>query len=225
MTIDFRLAKPTDTDAIASVRYATWPDESIDREAIQSTLMQNDFVTVVAFDDQQIVGYLSCFPTMRPDNILYWEHDQLAVHPDYRRRGIARDLIARAYDIGFVRGNDQHRAWIQINNSGSQAAFRATDFQTDQCVYSLYICLEPAPATRNLSAQAHLISVQTLSYGGYWLEGDVQPSDFAAARAWISPPERRLVGMMIPVKRDDLLTAAQAADYIEIEHFHRWWRA
>lgn len=225
MTIDFRLASPTDSNAIAAVRHATWPDERVDLVAIQTTLQQDHFATTVAVDDQQIVGYLSCFPTMHPGHIVYWEHDQLAVHPNYRRHGIGRTLIALAYETGFVQGNDHHRAWIQINNIGSQAAFRANDFQTDQRIYSLYICLESAPATRKLSPQTHLIPVQTLSYSGYWLEGDVQPADFATARAWISPPERRLVGMMIPASRTDLLTAAKAAMYIEIEHFHRWWRA
>lgn len=225
MTIDYRLANPNDAVPLAEVRHATWPDEATDLATVENTLLSEHHATIVATSDDRVVGYLCCFLTTRHSNITYWEHDQLAVHPDFRRQGLARELIARAYEIGFVRGNDQHRAWIHATNIPSQGAFQANGFQTDMNPYRLYICQQPQLGTYRLSAHADLIPVQTLSYQGYWLEGDVHPDDFWAARTYLAHPHTHLVGMMIPANRGDLVIAAQAAAFAEIATFHRWWRA
>lgn len=223
MNIDFRLTTPADAEGIGDVKIATWPDDGMDVAMIQAAFAAPQHATIVAIADTHIVGYLNCF-MVESHGVQRWEHDELAVHPDYRRRGIAYELINRAYAIGCNNGHTLHHAWIQVDNVASQASFRRAGFKSVGNHHWLHICWEGAASDSNMSSTDHLLRVNTFAYAGYWLEGNVIPTDFAATRQYLLPAEIGLVGMMIPVERDDLVAAAQANGFHAINHFQQWQR-
>ncbi|PJF44611.1 MAG: hypothetical protein CUN55_03025 [Phototrophicales bacterium] len=224
MKIDYRVATLQDAKGIYEVQQATWPKEITSSQNVQNILLSEQHVIIVAAMEKHIVGYISCFATTR-QTATYWEHDQLAVHPNFRGKGIGYELITRAYDIGCIKGVDRHRAWIQINNIASQRVFSKHEFHTNIQLYQLFVCKESLSTASATSLHGTLIPVQTLSYSGYWLEGTVSPNDFIAARHILSSHSKHIVGMMIPCHKHELIEAAKNANYQSIDFYHQWWRA
>ncbi len=71
----------------------------------------------------QIVGNLSLIPFFRGGKWRYLIAN-VAVHPDYRRRGIARHLTQRALD--HIRDHAVPEAWLQVRDD-NQAAYNLYD--------------------------------------------------------------------------------------------------
>lgn len=69
--------------------------------------------TVVALEGGRVVGY--CTP----------RHDDLTVHPEYRRRGHGRRLVPAALEIERGRGHDELRLHVPLHLPGSIAFARA----------------------------------------------------------------------------------------------------
>lgn len=68
--------------------------------------------------DNRILGNLSLIPIFKSGYWLYMIAN-VAVHPDYRRRGIARDLTMRA--IEHVREHKVPSAWLQVRDDNVPA--------------------------------------------------------------------------------------------------------
>jgi mycothiol synthase len=69
--------------------------------------------TVVALEGERVVGY--CTP----------RHDDLTVHPQFRRRGHGRRLVPAAVEIERSRGHDELRLHVPLHLPGSIAFARA----------------------------------------------------------------------------------------------------
>jgi ribosomal protein S18 acetylase RimI-like enzyme len=69
-------------------------------------------------EDEQIVGNLSLIPLYRRGKIIYLIAN-VAVHPDYRRRGIARSLTEAALD--HLRQRSVDGAWLQVRDDNPVA--------------------------------------------------------------------------------------------------------
>ena len=69
-------------------------------------------------EDGRIVGNLSLIPMMRSGKLFYWIAN-VAVHPDYRRRGIARQLTLKA--LAHLRERDIHSTWLQVRSDNPPA--------------------------------------------------------------------------------------------------------
>ena len=61
----------------------------------------------------RIVGNLSLIPFVRRGHVVYLIAN-VAVHPDYRRRGIARQLTQTALD--YLRQRGVSSAWLQVRD-------------------------------------------------------------------------------------------------------------
>lgn len=59
------------------------------REAIKGELGKADAVCLIAVEDGRVIGFLAFEQVLDEGSII-----EVAVHPDYRRRGIARQMIA-----------------------------------------------------------------------------------------------------------------------------------
>ena len=68
--------------------------------------------------DNHIVGNLTLLPYKRQDQWIYMIVN-VAVHPDYRRKGIARNLTLRGLD--HIRDHKVNSAWLQVRVDNPQA--------------------------------------------------------------------------------------------------------
>jgi mycothiol synthase len=73
--------------------------------------------TVVALEDGRVVGY--CTP----------HHDDLTVHPAFRRRGHARRLVPAAIELARERGHDELQLYVPSHLPASQAFAAALGFR------------------------------------------------------------------------------------------------
>ena len=69
-------------------------------------------------EDRRVVGNLSLIPLYRPGKVFYLIAN-VAVHPDFRRRGIGRQLTQAALDHLRQRGVDS--AWLQVRDDNPVA--------------------------------------------------------------------------------------------------------
>lgn len=78
-------------------------------------------------EDQQVVGNVSLIPYQRSGKRVYLIAN-VAVHPDFRRRGIARQLTLKA--IEFARQRKAPAVWLHVReeNSGAYALYRQLGF-------------------------------------------------------------------------------------------------
>lgn len=78
-------------------------------------------------EEGRVVGNLSIFPFQTPHGVEYLIAN-VAVHPDFRRRGIARLLTERALD--YIRERGGHRAWLNVrqDNLAAVSLYRQLGF-------------------------------------------------------------------------------------------------
>lgn len=99
--------------AARDARYLSWMQSAADRMLSHAPLYG-----FVWDQDGRIVGNLNLFPIPRGGTVLYWIAN-VAVHPDYRRLGIARQLTRRA--LRFLRERGIHTAWLQVRDDNPVA--------------------------------------------------------------------------------------------------------
>jgi len=97
--------------AARDARYLSWLQSAAER--LSAPL--NGFVWE---EDGKIVGNLSLIPMLRGGRFVYWIAN-VAVHPDYRRRGIARQLTQRA--LAHLREKGIRSAWLQVRSDNLPA--------------------------------------------------------------------------------------------------------
>lgn len=78
-------------------------------------------------EEGRVVGNLSIFPFQTPHGVEYLIAN-VAVHPDFRRRGIARLLTEHALD--YIREQGGHHAWLNVrhNNLPAVSLYRQLGF-------------------------------------------------------------------------------------------------
>jgi ribosomal protein S18 acetylase RimI-like enzyme len=81
-------------------------------------------------EDGHIIGNLTLIPFYRADQ-RYYLIANVAVHPDHRRKGIARRLTSTAIDYIRSQGNAQIWLHVRADNPAAQALYRQLGF-TDQ---------------------------------------------------------------------------------------------
>jgi ribosomal protein S18 acetylase RimI-like enzyme len=81
-------------------------------------LQQGDGFYLVAWDRSEPLGHAHLALTDPP------ELQDVEVRPEYRRRGVASALTARAEDEAWSRGFDRLRLGVSVDNSAAQALYR-----------------------------------------------------------------------------------------------------
>ncbi|MHB9285639.1 N-acetyltransferase family protein [Halobacteriales archaeon Cl-PHB] len=138
--MDIRLAKGEDTEEVIRVAAATWEhdypdvlhrenaaeyvDEWYDEDRIRSEIRQEDAVVLVAEDEGDVVGFAHGVWDRRTGHIL-----RLYVEPDYRERGIGRDLLAATRDALTRRGSDRIQATALADNDAGNEFYRSAGFE------------------------------------------------------------------------------------------------
>ena len=127
-------------------------------------------------EEGKIVGNLSLIPMVRGGKVFYWIAN-VAVHPDYRRRGIARQLTQKA--LTHLRERGIHSAWLQVRSDNPAA-------------YNLYRSLGFADRLQRASWQAHSGQPVAHLLAGSIRVGCRQEQDWKQQAAWlheIYPPD------------------------------------
>jgi ribosomal protein S18 acetylase RimI-like enzyme len=123
MSIIIKRPKPTDSrlfQNIAADLFATPPD--LDRVA--ASLAADGHLTLIAADDELIVGRCSAIVHFHIDRAPDLYVDELAVAPSYRRRGIGRRLLQSMLALGRQEGCVE--AWLGTapDNAAANALYR-----------------------------------------------------------------------------------------------------
>lgn len=86
----------------------------------------------VFVEDKKIVSNVSIYPTRNFANEKVWVIANVATHPDYRRRGIAKKLMQ--HSMQQIASHGAHRAVLQVDydNTGAQKMYRDLGFVEDR---------------------------------------------------------------------------------------------
>ncbi len=140
-----RPARPSDRTALAVARADLWPEATREQhEAELSEMLTANAARasdiLVAESDHEIVGFVEvnlrshadgCDPRQPVAFIEGWY-----VHPEFRRRGVGRMLIAAAENWGRARGCIEMASDTWIDHDVSQRAHEAIGFTVvDRCVH------------------------------------------------------------------------------------------
>jgi GNAT superfamily N-acetyltransferase len=102
--IEFRVGAPVDDDALNALYAASWPRH---KPGQFGTVLDRALTHVCAYDGDRLIGFV----------YLAWDGSVHAflldttVHPDYRRRGIGRQIVEEAVAAARGRGI----TWIHVD--------------------------------------------------------------------------------------------------------------
>lgn len=122
MTIRYLHLSPADAHALLDVAGDVF-DEPIVPERVRAYLADDAHIMVVAIDGATVVGQCAAVIHRHPDQATELYIDNLGVAETHRRRGIARELVARMFEIGRARGCAE--AWVgtELDNDAANALY------------------------------------------------------------------------------------------------------
>lgn len=87
--------------------------------------VQNGYVWI---EDGRLVGNVSIYPTSQRQHPHTWIIANVSTHPDYRRRGIARQLMLASLDGIRARGGKAAILQVDYDNTGAHQLYRQLGF-------------------------------------------------------------------------------------------------
>jgi GNAT superfamily N-acetyltransferase len=225
--VGFRLAEAEDTEAIGLLINACFGDEP-NIPQLQSALEHNqDRATYLAVVEEETVGFVSGFTTISVDGALRWEIDLLGVKPASQGQGIGRQLIDRSLELGRRSGAVFARALIGEQNAASQRAFTACGFIATEpmVLYTWTPTVHDTVISKfNLIKETipGLITVNTLTYRGVWLEGKLTEKLVQSARQRAFRGEVSMVGTVVPRRDSDLIKTLEKWHFKEVHAYRHW---
>jgi GNAT superfamily N-acetyltransferase len=222
--LEIREADFGDAAQIAVVKRATWPDEDVCDSLIQGVLSLHDHQTHLAVCDGVVVGFACGFLTRTANDVPRWELDLLAVHPDFRGRGLAPKLIVANTDAGRNMGALTARGLVQVENAASQRAFVRAGYTLNTEPHRLYIMSSNEIRDDDVlfPEGLHLVPVYTMNYKGLWLEGTLLPAGIRYAQRLCRRDDLDLVGAVIPQSEFDSIRTVKDAGFSFIGQY-QWW--
>jgi ribosomal protein S18 acetylase RimI-like enzyme len=134
--ITIRNLGPEDVDVLEHVRPGTF-DNPVDPARAWAFLATRVNEIVVALDRGEVVGFASGTVLMHPDKPNQFFVNEVGVHVDYRRRGIARRLVARIRDLARDRGCEGLWLATETDNASARAFYRAVGMRETEG-YAIY---------------------------------------------------------------------------------------
>ena len=172
MSIQIRQAAADDAPAIAAISRASL-DTKIDEARLRHLLLLKRGFTVVAASSNRVVGFADCFLTVSQDDDIRLELDLLAVHPEARGKGIGRELVHAGIKQAKRLNAASIRALVAVDNHAMQGLCAALGFRPSPDNSALFV-IAPHPTSPHPNhAKSVLIPVETLTYDGIWIEGDI----------------------------------------------------
>ena len=222
MAIQIRPATAADAPAMAMISRASLNTE-MDEARLRHLLLAKRGFTFVADSSDRVVGFADYFLTLSQNDDIRLELDLLAAHPQARGKGIGRRLIHVSIEQAKCLGVSSIRALVAADNTAMQGLCAALGFQPSQDNSALFVTARrPRPPSCANKAQACLIPVETLTYDGIWIEGDIDQT--AIDNALFIAHARQLATVGAVVSSQD----AAAQSLFRANHFaclgkYDWW--
>jgi GNAT superfamily N-acetyltransferase len=208
---------PQNAQAIADIVQLAFHEQA-NPVHIQRLIASGEHQTWVAVADK-VVGFVDGFLTIAQDGTKRLELDLLGVHPDFTAQGIGKQLInAFSENVGSA---DIIRALVAVNNKPMQHAMLATGYQLEPQEQALYLVSDNAEKTQR-SPATHLILVETFTYSGIWLEGEITIESIKAAQYQGQKQGVGVVGVVIPTENSKTVQVLQSAGFEHVKDF-QWW--
>jgi ribosomal protein S18 acetylase RimI-like enzyme len=147
-----------DAQGLMAVERAVFDESPYDARQVRTLLADSSQRAWLATVGKAVAGFVMAFPTTSLKG-LTWEIDLLAVHPDWRGRGLATPLVQAAWAHG-ARVAPRARAAVAADNKASARSFARAGFHQDPEPCTLLICqtkdrtLRPSPTPPLLIREA-----------------------------------------------------------------------
>jgi len=226
--ISLHRAEAADVEGIATVLRDVW-DQDVLPAVCRAQIEDDASALWVAAEDGAVAGFVSAFLTIAGDGRLRWEVDLIAVRPASQGRGLGTRLIRRICEASQARAITLTRALIRVENVPSQRAFQSAGFITDGRRHKLLLWPpETGGDTYAYTGPVALLSVDTLTYRGLWLEGitlvsaEEQRRAVKAAGSIAFEENRTNAGAVVPVDESHLL-APDLENKAHVHGEHHWF--
>ena len=221
MAIQIRPAAADDAPAMALISRASL-NAAIDEARLRHLLLVKRGFTLVADSSDRVVGFADYFLTISQNDDIRLELDLLAVHPQARGKGIGRELIragikqAKRLDVSIL------RALVAADNTAMQGLCAALGLQPSHENSALFVTAPHPTSPHQNNAKSILIPVETLTYDGIWIEGDIDQTAIDNALFIAHTRKLTTVGAVVPSQN----VAAQSL--FQANHFtclgkYDWW--
>ena len=180
--------------------------------------------TLVATADGKVVGFVSNFATGDELGRRRFELDLLGVAQAWRGRGIGARLVDCSLRVARASGASTARALVRRDNKPMQRICRRRGLERSARSYQLYVSRAKTPA-RNCGrhTKARIIAVDTLTYSGYWLEGELSQCAVSVARHLLGAGDgRSLLGAVVPAADRATIELLRANSFERVGDFD-WW--
>lgn len=221
MAIQIRPATADDAPAMAMISRASLNAE-MDETRLRHLLLVKRGFTFAAVSSGRVVGFADYFLTISQNDDIRLELDLLAVHPQARGRGIGRELIragikqAKRLDVSIL------RALVAADNTAMQSLCAALGLQPSHENSALFVTSPRPTSPHQNNAKSILIPVETLTYDGIWIEGDIDQTAIDNALFIAHARKFTTVGAVVPSQN------AAAQSLFQANHFtclgkYDWW--
>ena len=222
MRLAVRQATPIDAPAIARLIRQGFHEDA-DAARIVGLLPRADRPTFVAVMSAEVVGFVDCFKTIGAAGDRRLEIDLLAVSQSARGKGVGRRLIAECLRLAGDSGVTVARALIATDNHAMRRICHSADFQRGGDL-ELYVASQTSwQQAEACDVAAHFVRVDTLTYSGIWIEGDISQTALRHG-LWIAQTENRsTVGALIDNEDEASRQALDDCAFRKIRSYN-WWR-
>ena len=222
MEIEIRPATIQDIDAIAENIKLAFSDE-IDKKRVEHLLTLSHNFIYVAVKSGSVVGFVENFVTVSQDYRSRLELDLLAVYPSTRGQGIGKKLIEASIQLASQLNVYCLRALIASRNGVMQQACTAMNLIPSNEEFRLYI-KSPEQITQAIveTPKAHLIQVETLSYRGIWLEGDISEQVLDNAHLIALVNDCDILGAVVDKTNMTTMDLLAEKQFIHVNDYRRW---
>ena len=124
--ITIRNLGPEEAHVLDRVREGTF-DHPVDPSWAYGFLATRVNEIVVALDQGEVIGFASGTVLMHPDKPFSFFVNEVSVHEDYRRNGIAKRLMQRLMDLAHDRGCEGIWLATEHDNDAARALYRSMD--------------------------------------------------------------------------------------------------
>lgn len=223
MSIVIRAAICQDATAIARLIEQVFGDDAHPQQ-IAAVLAEDDHATFAAYQGNAVVGFVDGFLTLDQNGQRRWELDLLAVGAGARGQGVGKALIRQSTNAGSDFGAELSRALVAVGNAPMHAAMRSEGYQTQAAAYGLFTSTQAGVAMAATRGKGYLLPVNTLTYRGIWLEGEISHVALQQALVVRAKHQLDIVGAVVSLTSGDV-QVVQAARFDLVGHYQWWHKA
>lgn len=111
-------------DAVYDISCAAFP-LPWSREDLRREIQNHKAINLVILADDQVAGYLQCWYSYEDADLI-----NIAVHPDFRRRHLARALLLHLIDLLKKKDVENVFLEVRVSNLPAQLLYRSLGFIT-----------------------------------------------------------------------------------------------